>query len=357
MSSTTNASGFTTNPATGITTSGFASNSTSVTLQTPTADTQITSSKTASDLPEDRSRVQLVTPQSVIENANGSVDVLKSQGIFVSGTLEQTLQSYAGRIPQAQFDQFYQNIAAVSSLYGAMKTAMIQGDKGQFDGLVVNAAEILSNLVIRDVGGDYGFKMGEEDDASVPFQLLQAYTAQQNTQSKKSLTHEEIKKNIQQASPLHSEIEWLKKEFSNPTHLTELPSNVVELYGGKALIEKGFASLAEGGLPEVGSAFLESAPVSGAIARGIGGVLGEEAGLAVASGIGAESILAAGAAAVGVDAALVAGGVVAGGAVLAGLLAVGVAGYGIYKALGGTRTLDLPEFSQATEWIGSFFSP
>lgn len=299
-------------------------------------------------------KIQMATPYSEVTSAAGTVTRHAAAAEFVTGSLNPSLQSYGKNLPPEQVDRLYDNVLAVTSLYSSMKNAYLSGNVSMFDGYSASASEVLSKLITIDDYGQHNFVVG---DQLLPVNILQGYDQENQTHSVKKLDEEkEISAEIKKSQPVHAELDWLKREFSGNVDFSNADKIITDFYGGKALVEGAWNALSTG-TTEVGATLLEGETISTAITSQVGRVIGVEGAEVVAAEIGAESLITAGAAAVGVDAAAIVGGVAASGGLLIGAVLVAAAGYGLYKALGGTRELSIPDFGAAASWVGNLFSP
>lgn len=303
-----------------------------------------------------KSIIQWATPGDKVVSSNGTISYTGAQSHVVNGSVTQTLHNLASTVSVGQFDRFYSNISSMSSLYNSMKQAYQSGNVKLFDGLSVSASESMSHMVSKDAGGEYSFIIG---DQYIPFSLFQGAQHEMNDekQSTKTPTEQAIETNAnitKSQNPTH-DFDWIKKEFSGKVQVSNLPKSLIDYAGGKALIQSSWKALTTS--TGVGEGILQGQVLSNGIRSGVGGLFGAGAGEAAAYEIGAEGLLEVGAATFGVEAASVVGAVTATGGLMVGAALLAAAGYGLYKFLGGTRSLDLPDMGKAAESLGSLFIP
>lgn len=302
--------------------------------------------------------IQWATPGDKVISSNGAVTYTGAQSHVVNGSVTQTLHNLASTVSVGQFDRFYSNISGMSSLYNSMKQAYQSGNVKLFDGLSVSASESMGHMVSKDAGGEYSFIIG---DQYIPFSVFQGAQHEMNDekQSTKTPTEQamETNENINKSHNLTHDFDWIKKEFSGKVQVSNLPKSLIDYAGGKALIQSSWKALTTSTSSGVGEGILQSQVLSNGIRSGVGEIFGAGAGEAAAYEIGAEGLLEVGAATFGVEAASVVGAVTATGGLLVGAALLAAAGYGLYKFLGGTRSLDLPDMGKAAESLGSLFIP
>lgn len=314
----------------------------------------------ATGLNATQSVAQWATPGDKIISSTGKVSYIGAQAHdLVNGSMSQTLHNLASTVSAGQFDRFYSNISGMSSLYNSMKHAYQIGDTKLFDGLTLAASETMGSMIKKDAGGEYNFIIG---DQYIPFSVFQGAQREADDEEKKNPKTPaeqaaETDANITKSHSLAQDFDWMKKEFSGKVDFSKIPKSLVDYAGGKALIQNSWKALTEGSSAEVGEGILENEVLSNGIRSGVGQYFGAGAGEAVASEIGAEGLIEVGAATFGLEAASVVGAVAATGGLLVGAVLIAAAGYGLYKFLGGSRSLDLPDMGKALNALGSLFIP